>query len=134
MKVDLTGLRVALEKFEENGEDARCGSWRITKGGYDRWWELYYDGTPIFQCVAGELKSVDNFLKETERKVERIIRSVYTDMLRDGEKAMKFNLRDYKCTISVTDGEQVSSQDFYVEAESFEEAVAKVQSDLDICF
>lgn len=134
MQVDLTGLRVALEKFEENGEDARCGSWRVVKGGYDLWWTVSYQGITVFECVAGELKSVDNFLKETERKVERVIRSVYTDMLRDGEKAMEFNLHDYKCTISVTDGEQVTSQDFYVEAESFEEAVAKVQSDLDICF
>lgn len=38
----------------------------------------------------------------------------------------------YKCIVIVTDGEQTEEQIFYVEAESFEEAVENVKSDFDI--
>lgn len=38
----------------------------------------------------------------------------------------------YKCTITITDGEQVEEQDFYVEANSFEEAIENIKNDLDI--
>lgn len=41
-------------------------------------------------------------------------------------------MKTYKCTISITDGEQTEEQDFFVEAESFEDAVAIIKSDLDI--
>lgn len=42
------------------------------------------------------------------------------------------DIKLYKCTITITDGEQTNKQDFYVEAESFDEAVEKVKSDLDL--
>ena len=38
----------------------------------------------------------------------------------------------YKCTISITDKEQVEEQDFYIEAYSFEEAVKNIKTDLNI--
>lgn len=38
----------------------------------------------------------------------------------------------YKCTITITDGEQSEEQDFYVEAYSFEEAMENIKADLDI--
>ena len=38
----------------------------------------------------------------------------------------------YKCTITITDGEQTEEQDFYVEAYSFEEATENIKADLDI--
>ena len=38
----------------------------------------------------------------------------------------------YKCTITITDGEQTEEQDFYVEAHSFEEATENIKADLDI--
>lgn len=38
----------------------------------------------------------------------------------------------YRCTITITDGEETEEQDFYVEAASFEEAVENVKNDLDI--
>ena len=41
-------------------------------------------------------------------------------------------MNDYRVTISITDGEQIEEQDFYVEAETFEEAVEKIKSDLGI--
>lgn len=38
----------------------------------------------------------------------------------------------YKCTITITDGEQTEEQDFYVEAYSFGEATENIKADLDI--
>lgn len=41
-------------------------------------------------------------------------------------------LKIYKCTITITDGEQIRESDFYVEASSFEEAVSSIETELDI--
>ena len=38
----------------------------------------------------------------------------------------------YKCTIIITDGENIEEQEFYVEADTFEKAVENVKYDLDI--
>ena len=38
--INFSGLRVALEKFENNGSYAKCNKWSIAKGGYELWWEM----------------------------------------------------------------------------------------------
>lgn len=38
----------------------------------------------------------------------------------------------YTCTITITDGEQTETEEFCVEANSFEEAVWNIKRDLDI--
>lgn len=43
-------------------------------------------------------------------------------------------MNEYRVTIIITDGENELTQDFYVEAESFNEAVANLENDLDIEF
>lgn len=38
----------------------------------------------------------------------------------------------YRCTITITDGEEEWEQDFYTEAESFDDAIENIKYDLDI--
>lgn len=135
--ISFAGLRVALEKFEDRGDCANCGNWSIAKGGYDLWWEIYYKGYTALQCVDGELKGgfrpLPEFTEETEKELVKRVKSIYTDLQESNDEVgEEIELKMYKCTISITDGEQTEEQDFYVEAENFEEAVEKIKSDLDI--
>ena len=135
--IRFSGLRTALEKFEENGKYAKCGKWSIANGGYDLWWEIYYEGYTVLQCIDGELQGgfrpIPEFTEETEKELIKRVKSIYTDLKESVDEADKeVELNMYRCTISITDGEQTEEQDFYVEAETFEEAVEKIKSDLAI--
>ena len=52
-EINMRGLRQVLQKFEENGRSAFGTHWHIANGGYDLWWELYYDRRPVIGCVDG---------------------------------------------------------------------------------
>ena len=134
---DFTGIKTALRKFEENGKEAHCGKWTIANGGYDLWWEIYYEGISVLECVDGDIMPCDrgDIPKEEIQKLIDVVKSVYIDLRDDNASVKDFpeeKLKLFTCTISVTDGEQTETEDFRVEAESFEEAVAKVKSDLGI--
>ena len=133
--ISFSGLRNALEKFEDNGEYAKCGKWSIAKGGYDLWWEIYYEGYTVLQCIAGKLEGgfrPMDFTEETEKELIKRVKSIYTDLSDNDVSDEKLEMKTYKCTISITDGEQIEEQEFFVEAESFEDAVEMIKSDLDI--
>lgn len=51
-----TTFQKLLEKFDEDGRYAGCGKWTIGKGGYDLWWEIYYDNQCVLRCVASEVE------------------------------------------------------------------------------
>lgn len=68
------------------------------------------------------------WIKNTLMKIAEELNNI------DNEEEDTEELKTYKCTISITDGEQTEEQDFYVEAKSFEEAVENIQNDLDISF
>lgn len=88
MKISTRGLRTLLEKFNEDGKRVEQTHWSIGRGGYDLWWELYYDGTPVVDCHAsgkhkgfqelGELSNISLSDKDFER-VRKIIISVYPE-------------------------------------------------------
>lgn len=81
MTINFRGLKSVLEKFDNNGKYAEGTHWSIANGGYDLWWELYYDDLPILQCVAGELKIVVCGLTEpTEKRLIENVKSVYADL------------------------------------------------------
>ncbi len=134
--INFIGLRTALEKFEENGKHAKCGKWSIANGGYDLWWEIYYEGYTVLQCIAGRLeggfKPIPEFTEETEKELIKRVKNIYTDLKDNNDVNEEVEFKMYKCTISITDGEQTEEQDFYIEAENFEEAVEKIKSDLNI--
>lgn len=79
--VCFAGLKTALLKFEEDGKYAECGSWSIAKGGYDLWWEIYYNGYTVLQCIDGELHSgfrpIPEFTEDVEAKLIANVREIY---------------------------------------------------------
>ena len=82
MTINFRGLKSVLEKFNDNGRYAKGTHWSIANGGYDLWWELYYDNIPILQCVAGELKIIGcdlcDLTESTEKRLIENVKSVYT--------------------------------------------------------
>lgn len=46
-KISFNGLKLALQKFDKNGKYAEAGLWSIANGGYDLWWEIYYNGYTV---------------------------------------------------------------------------------------
>lgn len=48
----MDGLRTALQRYDENGKRGKCGPWEIHDGGYDRWWEIAYEGNVLVACHA----------------------------------------------------------------------------------
>lgn len=53
-----SGLKAVLKRFDDNGWRGcyRQGPWSIANGGYDLWFELYYEDTCVARCVAKELE------------------------------------------------------------------------------
>lgn len=82
--INFNGLRTALEKFQENGKYSKCGKWGIINGGYDLWWEIYYEGYTVLQCINGKLeggfKPIAEFTEETEKRLIEKVKSIYADL------------------------------------------------------
>ena len=72
--------------------------------------------------------SIKNLLEDAEWIKDTLME--ITDELKNLDNEEK--LKTYKCTISITDGENTEEQDFYVEAKSFDEAVENIKNELDI--
>lgn len=56
-----------LDTFNSNGKYAHRGNWSIANGGYDLYWEIYYDGLPVIRDINGnvseELNGWENWAK-----------------------------------------------------------------------
>ena len=53
--LELYQLRLLLKTFEEHSWKGNysLGKWKISNGGYDLWFEVYYNETMVLQCVDG---------------------------------------------------------------------------------
>ena len=81
MTINFRGLKSVLEKFDDNGKYAEGIHWSIANGGYDLWWELYYDDLPILQRIAGDLEiAVCGLTESAERRLIETVKSVYTHL------------------------------------------------------
>lgn len=81
--ISFAGLKTALKKFDADGRYAECGNWSIANGGYDCWWEIYYQGYTVLQCINGELQGgfrPINFTEETEKQLIKRVKDVYEDL------------------------------------------------------
>ena len=82
--ISFAGLKTVLKKFDADGRYAECGNWSIANGGYDCWWEIYYQGYTVLQCISGELQGgfrpIDYFTEETEKKLIKRVKEIYTDL------------------------------------------------------
>ncbi len=76
MKASLKGLKNILNKFDKDGMYV-CGThWKIVNGGYDLYWQLYYDNIPVVSCILNELEN-DGLDKDTFKKVCAVILETY---------------------------------------------------------
>lgn len=84
MKIYLSGLQVVLKRFEKTGNYEKCGHWSIAKGGYDLWWELYWNNYTVLQCIAGELvggfRPIPEFTEEIELKIIKRVQEFYPEL------------------------------------------------------
>ncbi len=67
-KNEIRSLKTALTNFKGRNWKGRtkCGNWAVANGGYDLWFEVYYNDVPVMQCVAGELSWCTNPQSFTE--------------------------------------------------------------------
>lgn len=83
-KVNFNGLNTALKKHDTSGDYEKSLDWSIAKGGYDLWWEIYYQGYTVLQCVDGELhggfRPIREFNSEAEQELIERVKKVYTDL------------------------------------------------------
>lgn len=58
--LDRTAFRSMLHRFDSAGWKGRnrSGDWEIANGGYDLWFEVYYRGIPVIQCIAGQVSRI----------------------------------------------------------------------------
>ena len=50
-------LVYCLDKFNETGKTVKRGAWRISQGGYDEWYEIYYSDEPVIRCINGVVEA-----------------------------------------------------------------------------
>lgn len=60
-EAEIYQLRLLLQIFDEYGWKGSysVGNWSIANGGYDLWFEIYYNQIAQIQCIAGELTVVN---------------------------------------------------------------------------
>lgn len=98
-KIEFSGLVLALHYYNEDGKIGKCGSWEIHDGGYDRWWELCYNGEPIISCNAsgeylngkelGNLERERRIPDETFSKICKIIKDNFPECRMSPEEAKR---------------------------------------------
>lgn len=81
------GLRNVLRKFDENNWEGeyKVKNWSIANGGYDKWFELYYNGTPVAECIDGVVTSNFGLPPEDKARIIETILEVY-DWLKADKK------------------------------------------------
>ena len=140
----------AYERSEQHGEFVREIEF-YSPEGEDVIEVIFYDGTDesfikAFRSNAenfdanehaemwirnrGQVGGVPEYAKDLITDAEWIKDTLLSvaDELEGKHKEKKL----YKCTITITDGEQTEEQNFYIEAYSFEEATENIKADLDI--
>lgn len=135
------GYDVELETYSPEGEDVIVSlTYDGTEEDFIRQFRSYAEGFDAEEHAEmwiesrgknGVPDSIKDLLEDAEW-IKSTLEEVADDLENIDNKKDTEELKTYKCTISITDGEQTEEQDFYVEAETFEEAVEKIKSDLDI--
>ena len=73
-------LKKLLNRYKDgNGNHYTDGDWSIGKGGYDLWFEIYYQNIPKFQCVDGVIQ-VGNSDNIDVKKCLKTITEVFPEL------------------------------------------------------
>lgn len=109
--IDFNGLETALKEFDENGIRAECGKWSVVRSGYDKQFEIHYEGYTVLDCIAdmlsGGYRPNKQWNDQTEQKLKEIVANSYglelhktissIDELK--EAIEKFGWNVYECEI-----------------------------------
>jgi len=111
----LTRFKQMFTRFCNDGRRGEYGEWSCGRGGYDQWFEIYYDNEAICDCCAGKCEWYGNqgkYLNPGEqRAIEKIIVSSY-----EGTRFVKVNEGDFVCVSLkeiydfITDKERVDEE------------------------
>ena len=50
----VTQFKQMFSRFCNDPQHAAYGLWSCGRGGYDKWFEIYFRGTAVCDCVSGE--------------------------------------------------------------------------------
>ena len=86
--MELNGLKQLLVKFDEHGWKGSFSNrnWKIANGGYDLWFELYYNDQPVAQCINGKLSSYFGLEKTDKNRLLSKILEVYEHLTLNSEE------------------------------------------------
>lgn len=71
---DLSDFKSMLDTLNNNGKQSRRGKWYIGNGGYDLWYEIYYNGLPVIQCINGRVNNI------TDKEVFEFYTKLFSDI------------------------------------------------------
>lgn len=75
-----------LDTFDSNGRYAHRGNWSIANGGYDLYWEIYYDGLPVIRDIGGNVSEELNGWENWAKFVADYYKETYSSELRESKK------------------------------------------------
>ena len=86
-EAEIYQLRLLLQIFDEYGWKGSysVGNWSIANGGYDLWFEIYYNQIAQIQCIAGELTVVNEEVINSKAVLNCIL-EVYSNVRAKEEK------------------------------------------------
>lgn len=75
IKFNENELGKLLTIFENQGCKgyAKIGEWQITNGGYDLWWEIYYNNIAIIGCVDGVISNYGMIKDSVYAKIKKYL-------------------------------------------------------------
>ena len=74
-------LRKCMQRFVNGNQTFNTdGLWKVAKGGYDLWFEVYYNDVSKIQCIDGELEIINDSEIDVN-KVFQIIQQEYEGLM-----------------------------------------------------
>ena len=81
---DLSDFKLLLKAFDNNGRHAQRGNWEIGRGGYDMWYEIYYNKVPVIRCINGNVEVETEGYEDYAKLTAEQYGDTYIDTLTEG--------------------------------------------------
>lgn len=82
---DLSDFKLMLKAFDNNGRHAQRGNWEIGRGGYDMWYEIYYNKVPVIRCINGNVEVETEGYEDYAKLTAEQYGDTYIDTLTEGK-------------------------------------------------
>ena len=122
-----------LDFYSDLGENVLISVWYDgTEEGFVKSFRECADDFDVDEHTIMRVANVDISLRTLLDDAEAI--KAFLLEVAEALQDYELSYNEYKCTITVTDGTEERTQDFYVEAKSFEKAVKLIEKQLQIEF